>query len=389
MGIPHKFAALCVLVAFFASVTSCKKLEIASIRPEKGRDGAVVRILTSTGYLSKSVVRDFTWETGISVEKHEFSTTEEMVAQLRAYPHRYDLVAVEASSVSRLAKQKLLRRLDLQKLPAIDELMPEVLQNLSEEVSSYSIPYHWGTTIVAYRSDKIASPEKSFEMLFEPQMKGKVLLLDNPFECLGVIHRMSGKSINAYSEEDIDLASDRLNELVEKCELRFASQDIVKKSLLEGEYWAGLCYSGECVRMAERDSRISYFLPKEGAGMWLDVFAMSRDAENVDEVYSFLSYLMRPACIAKSSEELKYPNPYPASWDNVDAAMLDKELLWPGEEELKHYELFGPRPAQQFSQISRRFSEVTRGRLLRVSQAQKFSIRTRQENGNPTSQSEQ
>lgn len=53
---------------------------------------------------------------------------------------------------------------------------------------------------------------------------------------------------------------------------------------------------------------VSYFIPKEGALAFFDVFAMPADAKNKEEAYQFLNYLMRPDVIAHISDHVYYAN---------------------------------------------------------------------------------
>ncbi|MBD4397889.1 extracellular solute-binding protein, partial [Xanthomonas citri pv. citri] len=64
---------------------------------------------------------------------------------------------------------------------------------------------------------------------------------------------------------------------------------------------------------AKNGVNVSYFIPKEGALAFFDVFAMPADAKNKDEAYQFLNYLMRPDVIAKISDQVFYANGNKAS----------------------------------------------------------------------------
>jgi putrescine transport system substrate-binding protein len=64
---------------------------------------------------------------------------------------------------------------------------------------------------------------------------------------------------------------------------------------------------------------VSYFIPKEGALAFFDVFAMPADAKNKDEAYQFLNYLMRPDVIAHISDHVFYANGNKASVPLVSA----------------------------------------------------------------------
>lgn len=67
--------------------------------------------------------------------------------------------------------------------------------------------------------------------------------------------------------------------------------------------WAGdVWQAANRAKEAKNGVNVSYFIPKEGALAFFDVFAMPADAKNKDEAYQFLNYLMRPDVIAKISD---------------------------------------------------------------------------------------
>ncbi|WP_200850222.1 extracellular solute-binding protein, partial [Klebsiella pneumoniae] len=71
--------------------------------------------------------------------------------------------------------------------------------------------------------------------------------------------------------------------------------------------WAGDAWqAANRAQEAKNGVKVSYFIPKEGALAFYDVFATQDDANNKDEADQFLNYLMRPDVIAKISEQVFY-----------------------------------------------------------------------------------
>ena len=54
---------------------------------------------------------------------------------------------------------------------------------------------------------------------------------------------------------------------------------------------------------------INYVIPKEGAQMWFDSFAIPKDAKNVPEAHAFINYIMRPEVHASLTNKVFYANP--------------------------------------------------------------------------------
>ena len=59
---------------------------------------------------------------------------------------------------------------------------------------------------------------------------------------------------------------------------------------------------------AKTGTEIGYVIPKGGAQMWFDSFAIPKDAKNVAEAHAFIDYMLRPDVAAKNSNFLGYAN---------------------------------------------------------------------------------
>jgi putrescine transport system substrate-binding protein len=66
---------------------------------------------------------------------------------------------------------------------------------------------------------------------------------------------------------------------------------------------------------------VDWRLPKEGAPIWFDTFAIPKSAKNVEEAHEFLNTLLDPKVIAPISDFLGYPN---ANKDSI--ALINKDI---------------------------------------------------------------
>ncbi len=77
---------------------------------------------------------------------------------------------------------------------------------------------------------------------------------------------------------------------------------------------------------------IEYVIPKEGALMWFDNFAIPKDAKNVDNALAFINYMMKPEVAAKNSNYISYANGNLESQKYIDKAILDNPAIYPDAE---------------------------------------------------------
>ena len=106
-------------------------------------------------------------------------------------------------------------------------------------------------------------------------------------------------------------------------------------ALAAGEICFVVGFSGDIKqsqkRAAEAKGRveIGYAIPKEGAQLWFDNFAMPKDAPDPAEAHELINYLLRPEVAARNSNFVSYANGDIASQKFIDKAILDDPTIYP------------------------------------------------------------
>jgi spermidine/putrescine transport system substrate-binding protein len=261
-------------------------------------------ILTWDEYFSNEVVSAFERESGIAVEFVTFENLDEMEGLLRSRPSEFDLIVVDGGTLGNLIELRLLQPIDRASIPSFGNVDGKFLGTKFDPNNVYSVPYMWGTTLVVYRSDKISEPVKSWECLWDEQYKNRTLMLDDKFDVYAAALLADGGDINTQDETKIAQATQRLLEQVDKLDARFVDIFEVREKLLSGECWISMTYSSDAAILAEEDENISYFIPEEGAPLWLDSFVVPRESTNQGAAHRFLEYFCRPEVAAANSNEL-------------------------------------------------------------------------------------
>ena len=74
---------------------------------------------------------------------------------------------------------------------------------------------------------------------------------------------------------------------------------------------------------------IGYAIPKGGAQMFFDNFAIPKDAKNVAEAHAFIDYMLRADVAAKNSNFLGYANGNIASQPLLDKTVIEDGTVYP------------------------------------------------------------
>ena len=107
---------------------------------------------------------------------------------------------------------------------------------------------------------------------------------------------------------------------------------------------------------------IGYAIPKGGAQMFFDNFAIPKDSKNVAEAHAFIDYMLRPEVAAKNSNFLGYANGNLASQPLLDKAVLDDRTVYPDAETMKSLYIITARDQKTQRLMNRLWTKIKTGR---------------------------
>lgn len=293
-------------------------------------------ILNWSDYIAPDTIKNFEAETGIKVEYVLMDSNEIMEAKLMTGHSGYDIVAPSLHVLKRLSDGGVLEPLDKSKLPNFKHLDKEKLAKIAEidQDNTYGIPYMELSTGIGYNKQQVAKamgPDfvpDSWDVLFKPEIISKinqacgVTVLDSASDMICSTLIYLNRDPQSPHQEDYEEAQKQLAQMIKNVRYIHSSQYV--NDLASGEICLSVGWSGDVQLAAQRAKEaglddIAYVIPKEGALMGYDMFAIPRDAEHKDNAYKFLDYIMRPEVIAEITNYVRYANA------NADATPLVNE----------------------------------------------------------------
>jgi putrescine transport system substrate-binding protein len=207
--------------------------------------------------------------------------------------------------------------------------------------------------------------------VFKPENLAKfrdcgIEMLDSADDILPAALNHLGIDPNSTQPADLEKAADlvvRIRPYVRK----FHSSEYLS-ALATGEICLVVGWSGDIMQARSRAAEakngieIGYAIPKEGAQMFFDNFAIPADAKNVAEAYQLIEYLYRPEIAARNSDYLSYANGNLASQKLIDPKILNDKAIYPDQATLaKLFVITARDPATQ-RVINRLWTRVKTGR---------------------------
>lgn len=199
----------------------------------------------------------------------------------KAPPKTANLVTLGDYWLAEAIASKLVRPLDLEELESWQNL-PDRWQQLvrrNERGESdgtgkiWGAPYRWGSTVIAYRRDKFEDlgwTPRDWQDLWREELRGRISLLDEPREVLGLVAKKLGKS---YNESDLSQIPDLKSEFSAlHRQVKFYSTDNYLPPLILGDTWLAVGWSNELLPLQERYEEIEVVVPRSGTALWADLW---------------------------------------------------------------------------------------------------------------------
>ena len=258
-------------------------------------------------YVPQALLDKFTEETGIAVNYDTYSSNEELMAKLQAGASGYDVIIPSDYTVSILKNQNLLEELDLTQIPNLENIDPQLKDPYFDPGHKFTIPYQWGTTALVIDTGKVTQPITTWEQIWDPAFKERVVMLDDEREVLGTVLMTLGYDKNSTDPAQLEEAKQKLQELMPN--IRLFDSDSPKTALLAGEVWLGLTWNGEASLAHMENPDIQYICPEEGCGIWYDNLAIPKGAPHKDAALKFMNFVLDPANSLLITKEFPYSNP--------------------------------------------------------------------------------
>ena len=338
----------------------------------------VVNVYNWSDYIDPKVLESFTRETGIKITYDTYDNNEIVETKLLAGKSGYDIVVPSGPFLQRLIKAGVFQKLDKAKLPNLQHMWPEVMQRLEvyDPGNQYAVIYMWGTTGIGINVKKVKEilgdvPLNTWDLVMKPEISSRlkacgIYMLDSPEDLFPGVMAYLGLNPDSKRIEDLNKAGDALFRIRGNIQ-KFHSSEYIN-ALANGDICVAVGYSGDMIQAKNRAEEakngveVGYVIPREGALMWFDSFAIPADAKNAAEAHEFINFMLRPEIAAKNTNFVSYASGNLAAKQHVDKAILDNPGIYPDEATMKR--LFTNTAYDERSQriVTRLWTKVKTGR---------------------------
>ena len=333
---------ICLISVFFVA---CGKNNTDTTEQEGQADAQgdnVVMVYNAGEYIDPEVPKLFEEETGIKVIYDTFETNEEMYPVIQAGGVVYDAVCPSDYMIEKMMQNHLLQEVDFNNVPNIKEIGKDYMKMCEQfdPGNKYVVPYTTGTVGILYNKkmlDDLGVPYPTkWADLWNPKLKGEILMQDSVRDAFMVALKKEGHSMNTVSDAELDEA---LQDLIKQKPLVQAYVvDQVRDKMIGEEAAVGVIYSGEILyvqgELEGTDVEIDYAIPEEGTNVWFDGWVIPWNAKHKENAEKWMNFLCRPDIAAKNFEYITYPTPNVGALALLDKSYTENKAVFPDMKEV-------------------------------------------------------
>ncbi|MBR1673548.1 MAG: extracellular solute-binding protein [Eubacterium sp.] len=256
-----------------------------------GGSRKTLRVYNAGEYIDPNLIEKFEREHDCKVIYETFDSNESMYTKIKSGA-KYDILIPSDYMIERLVKEELVEPLDWDKIAGGDSLNPQIMDLAYDPGNMYSAPYFVGTVGILYDSTVVDGEDlaEGWEVLRNKKYKGNIYMYDSERDSFMIALKALGYSMNTTDMDEIDDAYDWLIEQRDSMDVVYAGDDVID-NMISGNKALAVVYSGDAAYIMSENPDMVYFEPQQGTNEWCDGMVITKNCEEEELAYEFISFM--------------------------------------------------------------------------------------------------
>jgi spermidine/putrescine transport system substrate-binding protein len=312
----------------------------------------------------------FTAKTGIKVNYTEdVNDNDQYFAKIQPLlsagrPITADVFVVTDWMVDKLIRLGYVQEIDHSLVPNLKNLNPELLNVSFDPGRKKSITWQSGLTGIAYNPSATGGKavETIDQLLTDPALKGKVTLLTEMRDTVGLTMLDMGADPAKFTDAEFDAAIAKLQKAVSSGQVRQFTGNDYGQGLVSGDIAACMAWTGDVVQLQPDNPSLRYVLPQKGCMLWSDNFVIPILTPHKRNAELLINYYYDPEVAAKVADQVNYITPVSGAKDFLlkdDPDVAKNELIFPPADVMKRAHVFMGLTEDQENRYNAAFAKLT------------------------------
>lgn len=274
-----------------------------------------------------------------------------------------DIITLTDWMAGRLIRQGYTQELNLDNIPNSANLLP-TLQNVDFDPGrKHSLTWQTGYAGIAWNKKAFPKGLKSVEDLWDPALKGRVTVLDEMRDTMGLLMLQNGVDVaGQWGETEFGAAADVLRQNIDNGQIRQVKGNSYKQDFISGDAIAGIVWSGDLVQMNfENDDQWEFVIPEAGGTLWSDNLMVPVASPRKANAEKLMDFYYDPAVAAEVAAYVNYICPVLGAkeeMEKIDPELVANPLIFPTDEDLANAHVFRSLDGEEESTLGSQFQEA-------------------------------
>jgi spermidine/putrescine transport system substrate-binding protein len=209
----------------------------------------------------------------------------------------------------------------------------------------------------------------SINDIFDPAFAGKVTMLTEMRDTLGLVMLGLGLDPTQATVDDAVAATQKIQEAVDSGQIRSFTGNEYTVDLASGDAWVSFAWSGDVIQLQADNPDLQFLIPEEGLMLWSDNMLIPKGARNKLAAEMWMNYAYDPRVAAKIESWVNYICPVQGAkeaivelgeelGDDELAALADDPLIFPDEATLSRTNVFKGLAEEEETEFNELFQAV-------------------------------
>jgi spermidine/putrescine transport system substrate-binding protein len=259
----------------------------------------------------------------------------------------YDIVTPTDWMASRWIEQGYAQKLSAENIPNKSNIR-KVLQDVPFDTGrNYSLTWQSGFAGFGWNVQKIPAGVRTIEDLFKPANKGRIVVLSELRDTIGIILQYQGVDPSkSFTEDQYMNAIDFLKGKIADGFIRKVRGNSYSEDLVNGDAVAVIGWSGDMfILKSENDGKFDFAIPESGGMLWSDNLLIPSTSTHKKNAETLMNYYYEPAVAAQVAAYVNYICPVEAAQpelEKIDPDLAASPFIFPNEATLAKVKVFRP-----------------------------------------------
>lgn len=275
----------------------------------------------------------------------------------------YDVVTPTDWMAARWIEQGYAQKFDAANIPNKTKIRSILADVGFDKGREYSLTWQSGFAGFGWNTQKLPKGVRNMEDLFAPANKGRIMVLSEFRDTIGIIMQYQGVDPSGdFTEDQYMNAIDFLKGKIADGFIRQVKGNSYSESLVNGDAVAVIGWSGDLfILKSENNNKFDFAIPESGGTLWSDNMLIPSTSTHKKNAEALINYYYEPAVAAQVAAYVNYICPVEEAQpelEKINPDLANSPYIFPDQATLDKVKVFRSLTADETTKYQAAFDEA-------------------------------